>query len=112
MKDLFARMQFAPVNIAVTGDSPVIPGVPGKRIRVMNYVLGAGVWCLQVQWKSNSTPISGPVLVYAEGQHPMSAELGMMETAKGEPLVLNVNWGTNPPTPLVGGHIGYILIEG
>lgn len=103
-------MKFVIINASASGDSIIIPGILGRKIRVINYTLiSAGA--VIVTWKSASTAISGPMSIAANGgMAPSSSALtpvgmiGLFETNVGENLVINLNGAI-----AVGGHLTYIL---
>lgn len=97
---------YAPISISTTGDNTVISGTAGLRIRIVKYSLvcaGAVV----VTFKSSiAGAISGPMSFAANGgiSEP-AASCGLMQTAVGEDLVINLNGNVS-----TGGMITYILV--
>lgn len=100
-------LQTAPINVATAGDATIVPAVAGKRIKVVGYVLVAG-GSVSVTWKSNATPLSGPLSLAANGG--VSAHAAppgfVLRTNRGEGLVLNLSGSVQ-----VGGHITYYLAD-
>lgn len=97
---------YAPISASTSGDNTVVSGVANRQIRVVKYSLVcAGT--VVVTWKSSvAGAISGPMSFAANGgiSEP-SASCGIMQTAAGEDLVLNLNGNVS-----VGGTVTYVLI--
>lgn len=96
---------FAPISVSASGDTTVVAATAGSKIRVIKYSLvcaGAVV----VTWKSSiAGAISGPMSFLANGGISDAAEIaGIMQTAVGEALVLNLNGNVS-----VGGTLAYVL---
>lgn len=75
----------------------------GLKIKVVSYVFTMGLLGT-LQWKSNATPISGPLdiattggVVAPAGKHPY------METAPNEPLQITTTLGG------ANGHLSYVV---
>jgi hypothetical protein len=102
-------------NAATSGDLELVTAVPGKKILVTSYTIVVTA-AVGFQWKSGSTPISGPMNFSAGGQGcappPRTEEetwtglRGLIETARGEALILNVSGDVQ-----VGGHLTYEIVR-
>lgn len=105
-------MPYATINASDAGDTPVVAAPAAwQKIRVQNYAIVAG-GLVSVTWKSGSTEISGAMPLAAnEGFAPSAGgpncngPEGVLETAGGEPLVLNLSDAVQ-----VGGHLRYELV--
>lgn len=102
-------MKTAIINSTTAGDQVILPGVVGKRIRVLAYILAISN-NNHVQWKSGSTAISGEM--HMTGGSSMAIHMGdqwpggglpVLMTEPGEALVLNVGGAVT-----VGGHLTYM----
>jgi len=98
--------KFAKIDVASVGDNTIVSGVTGKKIRVLQYALiCAGA--VTVTFKSGTTtPITGDMSFAANGgiSTPYSP-VGLIETAAGEDLVLNLSASTS-----VSGHLVYVEV--
>ena len=98
----------APINATAAGDNVIIPAQPGKVITVIQYTISPSA-PLTAQWFSApaGTALSGPlylaagVVCDATGPSSYQSLNGVLQTAPGEALVLNLS------APTVGGHIVY-----
>ncbi len=98
--------QFSAISVSSSGDNTIVAGVPSKQIRVLGYDLvcaGAVV----VTWKSSTAgAISGPKSFAANGGESKPESItGLLQTAVGEGLVLNLGGNVS-----VGGELTYVLI--
>lgn len=95
-----------PIAVSSSGDNLIVAGTAGKQILVLKYtILCAGA--VAVTWKSSAAgAISGAMSFAANGGicEPES-ESGIMQTAVGEGLVLNLGASVS-----VGGYLTYQLI--
>ena len=105
-------MPFAKISTSSSGDTTIVAAVTGKRIRVQNYTLIAA-GDVSVTWKSGSTTISGAMPLTTNGGMAPSAGAatasgldGVLETAGGEALVLNLSAAV-----LVAGHLRYEVLS-
>ena len=97
--------KFAKIDVASVGDNTIVSGVTGKKIRVLQYALiCAGA--VTLTFKSGTTPITGDMAFAANGgiSTPYSP-VGLIETAAGEDLVLNLSASTS-----VSGHLVYVEV--
>lgn len=86
---------------ATTGSPIVVAAIPGKKIRVVDYVIISSS-AQGAKWQSNTTDISGNLTMDANGGAGATSEEGLFETATGEALrLLPDGAGT------VSGHITY-----
>lgn len=104
--------KYAAVSISASGDNTIVAAVPGQKIVLLSYaIIAAGA--VSVTWKSGaSTSLSGAMPLAANGGAAPSAGplapgaiVGLMETAAGEALVINLSAAV-----AVGGHITYRLV--
>lgn len=104
-------MPYALIDTAVSGDNTIVAAAPGRKIRVIAYLAIAG-GDVSIRWKSGSTSLSGAMALAANGgaapagagESP-SGYIGLMETAPGQALVLNLSGAVQ-----VSGHLTYQLI--
>ena len=98
--------QFAAINASSSGTNTVVTGTAGKRIRVVGWSL-VSTGTVNVKWQ-DSTPTD------LTGTRPMVANatagraycpVGVMQTAVGKDLVLNLSAAV-----AVGGELTYILV--
>lgn len=103
---LAAKQLFAAISASTVGDNTVVAGTSGKQIRVVayNFVCAGAV---VVTWKSSvAGAISGPKSHAANGgMAPPFCPCGILQTAIGEDLVINLSGNVS-----VGGEVVYILI--
>lgn len=76
---------YVAVNITTAGDTIVIPAVQGQPISVIALILSLAEEST-VQFKSGSTPFSGPQTMLAIGLDPQTSPWYV--TANGEPFVI------------------------
>jgi hypothetical protein len=105
-------MKYAVISATAAGDTIVIAGVAGKKIRVLDYILTSNN-NIDIQWKSTGgTALSGVMYVGAHGwisavggyQTP-AGMFGLFEVPADEGLVIDL--GASHP---VGGHLTYQFI--
>lgn len=103
-------MRYNLIEITEDGLATIVAAVTGCKIRVISYMIttsGANV----LVWKSDSTAISGPLAIsntLQDGQAGAPAPtgmLGILETASGEALKLEVGSDTT-----IGGYLTYITV--
>ena len=101
-------MKFAVVNCTAAGDTTIITGTVGKKIRVYFYNILSSA-AVAVTFKSGSTAITGPMTMsigsaisMGGGDSVPAGLLSVFETQPGESLVLNLSG-----IATVGGHITY-----
>ena len=100
-------MKYAVIAAAGTGDSVVIPPAPGKKLRVLDYIV-ASAFNTVLTWKSSGgSALSGEMhiasngnLVAVGGYQTPAGMFGLFETLPGEGLVLNCD-------KACGGHLTY-----
>lgn len=88
-----------------SGANEIVPAVTGKKIVVLHYNLSAAS-AVNAKWQSAATDISG--LKYMAGTGGMVADYspcGLVETAAGEALNLNLSSGV-----AVGGELSYVTL--
>jgi hypothetical protein len=90
----------ASIDESTAGDRTIVAAVPGKSIVVLNYLLL--ITSNEVYWESTTTAISGPL---TESHQAGDDDFGVLETAVGEPLALNLD-GTGQ----VSGFITYATV--
>lgn len=95
----------AVIATAASGDTTLVPAVPGKSLRVTDYTaVAAGT--VSVKFKSAATDISGAMPLVANAQlQSVDAAAGVLQTAQGEALVLNLSAAI-----AVGGHLTYVEV--
>jgi hypothetical protein len=99
------------IDISAAGDTPIVTGVPGQHIRVINLVLVPDA-TVAVQFKSSGgTLLTGAMKVTTQGLVPgFSSPHGpgwkwpYFSTVVGEDLVLTLGTGVH-----VAGWLNYIL---
>lgn len=98
---------FAKIATVGTTDT-IVAAVPGKRIRVLAYVIGCGeAGANALGFASNVTPLTGTMETTVESPGVAAAfcPVGHFETAPGEPLVLG-----QTTSAAAQGHLTYCLI--
>lgn len=102
-------MKTAAISTTAAGDTVILTGTPGKRIRVLAYIVAISN-NNHIQWKSGATAISGEM--HMSGGSSMAIHMGdnwpggglpVLITEPGESLVLNVGGAVT-----VGGHLTYM----
>lgn len=105
-------LKYAAISASASGNNTIIAASTGQKIVVVSYVvIAAGP--VSITWKSGaSSSLSGAMALAANGGAAPSAGplapsgvVGMMETASGEALVLNLSAAV-----AVGGHLAYRLV--
>lgn len=104
-------MYSALINISSAGEHMLVPAIPGKRIRVVNYVLTSDKDAA-VFFNSGFNPLTGPlyiknspVMAFAGQLFPAGA-LMLFQTNVGEGLNLTSAIDSN-----VAGHLVYLLVD-
>jgi len=105
-------LKYAAISASSSGDNTIVAAVTGQKIVLVSYVVVAA-GDVSVTWKSGaSTSLSGAMALAANGgAAPGAGPLtpagvaGLLETAGGEALVLNLSAAVS-----VGGHIAYRLV--
>ena len=83
-------VRFAKVDVNSLGDNTIIAAVAGKKLRLLGVVLvAAGI--VTVKIKSDSTDLTGPMDMAANGTLESHTAWGLLETSAGEALVLNLS---------------------
>lgn len=100
-----ANARSATVNASSNGANTIVAAVPGKVIRVLNYVLVCA-GAVSVTWESElGTILGGPMPFAANGgAAPPRDDDGHFDTVAGEGLVLFLSGGVQ-----VGGHVKYVV---
>lgn len=95
---------FSPVAVSSSGDNTIVAKQAGQRIRVVSIFLSAAN-SVSVTFKSSAAgAITGAMPMIAGTPLAGSFPGGILQTAVGEDLVLNLSAGV-----AVGGSITYIL---
>lgn len=105
-------LKYAAVSASASGDNTIVAAVPNQKIVLVSYVVIASA-DVSITWKSGaSTNLSGAMAIAANGgaapgAGPLapSGVVGLLETASGQALVLNLSAAVP-----VGGHIAYRLV--
>lgn len=100
------------INTAANGDTQLVAGVPGMRIRVVNYVLVPTATVIaKFTDGPGGTALTGPMSVTTTGLYPGWAAAmgpgsfqGHFETSQGNDLTLNLGAGTQ-----MSGYVNYTL---
>lgn len=102
------------IIISDAGTNLIVPAVPGRRIRVINYNVVCDNNNNTLQFFSNLTPMSGLMnmvrgvpLNIAAGQLFPSGAVMLFQTISNEALYLT----TTTPNGVVGGHLTYIITD-
>ena len=105
-------MPYAAISATASGDNTIVAAVGTRKIRVLNYTV-ASAGTVTAKWKSGSTDLSGAmplvassVVSAAGGSHNANGPEGVLETAGGEALILNLSGAV-----AVGGHIRYEVLS-
>jgi hypothetical protein len=97
--------KFAKIEATASGQTTVVDGVTGKKIRVlrMGYTASAAT---SVKWQSASTDLTGSETMVAGAKGGASyCEVGVIETAAGEDLNISLS-----ATATVGGMLTYVEV--
>ena len=95
--------KYASISASSSGDNAIVAAVTSKKIRVLSYVLTASA-AVNAKWRSATTDKSG--LLYLDAKGGVAAAEnhgGLLETASGEALNLNLSSAV-----AVGGHVSYV----
>ena len=92
---------YAPINATASGDTQIVAGVSGKRIRVIAYAIVASA-TVNVKFRSNTTDITGAMRIVEGGGIAHAYDQGLFQTAVSESL--NINLSNNAT---VGGYVVY-----
>jgi hypothetical protein len=96
-----STVQYASISATTSGDTQIVAGVSGKRIRVIAYaVVASGT--VNIKFRSGTTDITGSMRVVEGGGIAHAYDGGLFQTAIGQPL--NINLSTNAT---VGGYVVY-----
>lgn len=102
---LVMGQQFAAISASSSGDNIVVAAVVGRQIRLIKYSLVCAAPVV-ITWKSSvAGAISGPESYAANGGIADYCPEGIMQTAQGEALVINLNGNVS-----VGGKLTYVLV--
>lgn len=99
------------INLGAAGEHILVPAVPGKKIRVINYVLTSdkdSAVCFHSGYSALTGSLylrGAPVSAFAGQLYPSGA-LMLFQTATGESLNASVLLDAN-----VTGHLVYILVD-
>jgi hypothetical protein len=92
-------MLSAPINVSALGANTLVPAQPGRRVRVIGFLL-SGAGAVNVTWQDGATNnLSGPLAIAAAGgtitapigPAVVGSELFWMITAVSQSLVLNLS---------------------
>jgi hypothetical protein len=92
---------YAPINATTSGDTQIVGGVSGKRIRVIAYAVVANA-TVSIKFRSGTTDITGSMRIVEGGGIAHAYDGGLFQTAVGQ--ALNINLSTNAT---VGGYVVY-----
>jgi len=95
-------VKYAKIDCSSSGANQIVAAVASKKLRVVSYVLSASA-AVNAKWQSASTDISGLIYMDAKGGASPSHFDGLIETAAGEALNLNLSGAI-----AVGGHLAYV----
>ncbi len=99
------ELLYAPITASSSGNTAVVSGVSGKKIRVIAFTLVSN-GTVNVKWQSNTTDLTGLSYFIANtGEVDGPNEYGWMQTAAGEDLNINLSGNV-----AVGGKMTYILV--
>lgn len=89
------QMKWAPINAGALGDNTIIAGVSGKKLRVVNLYLTAGL-AVALQLKSGPNVKVGAMSLLAATPFVMNMSPGcwVVETEAGEAFVINSSVAT------------------
>lgn len=98
----FGDIHGAPIDVSDAGDAVVVAGVPGKRIRVVNF-LATGTNTVKIYSgpSATGTALTGPMDLPIGGTANQTSHFW---TGYGEDLVLNLGLASQ-----VGGYLTYVL---
>ena len=97
----YSTVQYAPINATTSGDTQIVAGVSGKRIRVIAYAVIANA-TVSIKFRSGTTDITGSMRIVEGGGIAHAYDGGLFQTAVGQPL--NINLSANAT---VGGYVVY-----
>jgi len=97
----------APISITAAGTSDLVPGVPGKKIRVTAIAVAGDANC-QITFLSGSTAETGAIPLAARTPLALTDIGGSFETAEGAALRITV---ASAGAINAGGLVGYRLVE-
>lgn len=101
-------MPCIPIDTAVSGDNTLVAAIPGRKVRVLGYIL-VGAAAVSVRWKSATTALSGAMLATAPLACQQSGSsfdtVPALETNPGEALVLNLSAAVQ-----VSGHLTFEVV--
>lgn len=102
------------VIVSDAGTYTLVPAVPGRKIRVVNYCVTSASTSNTLQFFSNSTPLTGVMhmvqgvaIAPCAGQLFPSGALMLFQGAVGEPIKIT----TSTNNGVIGGHLVYILAD-
>jgi len=97
----YGSVLFAPINATASGDSQVVAAVSGRRIVVVAYAVVSSA-TVNIRFRSGTTDITGSMRVVEGGGIAHAYDVGLFQTAVGQPL--NINLSANAT---VGGYVVY-----
>lgn len=98
--------KFAAISASSSGNNTIVAAVPGKKIRVLSYVLvGTTAVTAKFQSGAGGTDLTGAMPIGANGVVSAGPDEGHFETAAG--ALLNLNLGS---AVAVSGHVTYLEV--
>jgi hypothetical protein len=97
----YGSVQYAVINATSSGNTQVVAGVSGRRIRVIAYALVASA-AVDVKFRSGNNDITGSMRLVEGGGIAHAYDGGLFQTAVGQPLNINLSANVN-----VGGYVVY-----
>jgi hypothetical protein len=97
----YDSVKYAPINATTSGDTQIVAGVSGKRIRVIAYAVVASA-TVSIKFRSGTSDITGSMRVVEGGGIAHAYDGGLFQTAVGQ--ALNINLSANAT---VGGYVVY-----
>lgn len=98
-------VKFAAITASVVGANTIVSAVTSKKIRVLSFAVSAIV-AGSLQWKSNTTAISGAIPLTLNANMQLASPYGLFETAAGEALnLVTVGLLAN-----IAGHLSYVEV--
>jgi len=98
--------KFAAISTAASGDNTIVAAVAGKKLRVVKYTIVTASGVSAKFRTSSGADLSGAMALAANsGVGGAYCPVGLLETAAGDALVLNLS-GAVP----VAGHLTYIEV--
>lgn len=102
---VLTETQFVPVSVSASGNTQLIAGVTGAKIRVTSFILVAAA-AVTAKFVSGASPDLTGAMSLAIGK-PIgdNSHVGLFETAVGAALTITLGGAVQ-----VSGHLGYVLV--